>query len=380
MKIAMIGHKRVPSREGGVEIVVENLAVLMAKKGHDVTVYDRRGQHVSGKAFNNESTEKCLEYRGIHVVTVPTIDRRGLAAISSAFFATMKAIRQSYDCIHYHAEGPSAMLIIPHLLGMHTVVTIHGLDWQRAKWGGFATKYLKLGEKIAAKNADEIIVLSRNVQKYFMDTYGRQTVYIPNGVCKPILQSAEQIVEKWGLKKDDYILFLGRIVPEKGVHHLVNAFHNVHTSKKLVIAGGSSDSSDYIEEIKTLVADDQRIILTDFVQGRSLEELFSNAYLYVLPSELEGMPISLLEAMSYGNCCVTSDIKECTEVVEDKAVTFQTNNETALADTLQKLCDNMLLTNQYKQMAAEYILKKYSWEDVTDKTLQLYAKVVSRRK
>lgn len=199
-------------------------------------------------------------------------------------------------------------------------MTSAGIDWQREKWqSGLGSKFIHQGEKNAAKYADEVIVLSKGVQKYFMETYGRKTHFIPNGVNRPQTREAKLITDKFGLKKDSYILFLGRLVPEKGIRYLVEAFKNVKTDKKLVIAGGSSDTDSFMEELKDLAKSDDRILFTGFVQGAMLDELYSNAYIYTLPSDLEGMPLSLLEAMSYGNCCLVSDIPECAEVVEDKA-------------------------------------------------------------
>ena len=199
-------------------------------------------------------------------------------------------------------------------------MTSAGLDWDREKWrGSVASKFIRGGEKNAVKYADEIIVLSKDVQKYFLETYGRETHFIPNGVNRPEVREAKLITDHLGLEKDSYILFLGRLVPEKGIRYLVEAFKNVKTDKKLVIAGGSSDTDSFMEELKELAKGDDRILFTGFVQGAMLDELYSNAYIYTLPSDLEGMPLSLLEAMSYGNCCLVSDIPECAEVVEDQA-------------------------------------------------------------
>lgn len=225
---------------------------------------------------------------------------------------------------------------------------------------------------MAVKYADEIIVLSSEVKKYFKDTYGRKTRYIPNGVIRPDKIEADLIEKKFGLKKDSYILYLGRIVPEKGEHYLIEAFKDIETNKKLVIAGGSSDTDEYMEQLKQMAEQDDRIVFTGFVQGQLLQELYSNAYVYVLPSDLEGMPLSLLEAMSYGNCCLTSDIKECTEVVGNKAVAFKKSDVKDLQDKLQKLCDDSKLVDNYKDQAADYICKKYDWNEIVDKTLQLY--------
>lgn len=372
LNIAMLGHKRIPSREGGVEIVVEELSTRMVQQGHDVTCFNRGGHHISGKEFDTKTLKR---YKGVWLKSVFTINRKGLAAMTSSTFAALKAAVGRYDIVHFHAEGPCAMLWFPKLLGKRCVATIHGLDWQREKWkNGFGSKYIRFGEKVAVKYADEIIVLSKGVQDYFQETYARKTTFIPNGVNRPKIYETEQIKEKYGLDKDGYILYLGRLVPEKGEHYLVEAFKNVDTDKKLVIAGGASDTDDYMERLKKLAAGDDRIIFTGFVQGRILEELYSNAYVYVLPSDLEGMPLSLLEAMSYGNCCLVSDIAECAEVVEDKAVTFKKSDVEDLKEKLQKLCDDEKLVRRYKGEAADFICGKYDWDDVVDKTLALYRK------
>ncbi len=371
MKIAMLGQKRIPSREGGVEIVVEELATRMAAAGHDVTCYNRRGHHVGGKDFD---TETRSQYKGVRLKSVLTIDKKGLAAMTSSFFASIRAAFGPYDVVHFHAEGPCAMLWLPKLFGKRCVATIHGIDWQRAKWGGFASKYIRFGEKVAARHSDQLIVLSKAVQDYFQETYGRKTVFIPNGVCKPVIRQADEITRKFGLQKDSYILFLGRIVPEKGVRYLVEAFKQVDTSKKLVIAGGSSDTQEFLDELKQLAGTDDRIVFTGFVQGQLLEELYSNAYIYTLPSDLEGMPLSLLEAMSFGNCCLTSDIAECAEVVEDKAVTFSKGSIEDLRDKLQGLCDSPETVAGYKAGASRFICEKYSWDEIVGQTLALYKK------
>lgn len=371
LKIAMLGHKRIPSREGGVEIVVEELSTRMVALGHEITCYNRRGHHISGKEFDDE---KLKEYKGIKLKTVSTINLRGIAAMSSSVFAAIKAAFGKYDVVHFHAEGPCAMLWLPKLFGKRCIATIHGLDHQRAKWGKFARTYIMLGEKCAVKYADEIIVLSENVQKYFKEIYGRETRFIPNGVNKPPLEEIKIIDEKFFLKKDEYILFLGRLVPEKGIKYLIQAFKDVKTNKKLVIAGGSSDTNEFTKELKELAKDDKRIIFTGFVQGRELEELYSNAYLYCLPSDLEGMPLSLLEAMSYGNCCLVSDIDECTSVIEDKGVIFKKSDISDLKEKLQKCCDNIKIVEKYKIEASDFICKKYNWNDIVNETLELYIK------
>jgi glycosyltransferase involved in cell wall biosynthesis len=369
LNIVMLGHKRIPSREGGVEIVVEELSTRMVNAGHKVTCLNRAGKHVSGKEFGAASLS---EYKGVRIRKVLTLDKKGLAAMSASLTGAVVAAFGRYDVVHFHAEGPCAMLWLPKLFGKRCVATIHGLDHQRAKWGRFARAYIMLGEKCAAKFADEIIVLSKGVQQYFRDTYGRETVFIPNGVSKPEIREAKEITDCFGLEKDSYILFLGRLVPEKGIHYLIEAYRNTKTDKKLVIAGGSSDSSDYEQKLREMAEGNENILFTDFVQGRILEELYSNAYVYVLPSDVEGMPLSLLEAMSYGNCCLTSDIPECAEVVQAHGVTFAKADTQKLTAELQQLCNEPETVQMYKKTACDFICGKYNWDDVTERTMECY--------
>ena len=361
MKIAMIGHKRIPGRSGGVEVVVEELSTRMAEKGHDVTVYNRRC-----------SEEKIDSYKKVKVVEVKTFQHPSLNAVVYSFFATLKCVFKKYDVVHYHAEGPCAMIPIAKLFGKKVVATIHGLNWQSSKWEGFASKFIKFGEKMAAKHADKVIVLSENVRRYFKETYGCDTLFIPNGIGAVTPEEPDIIAREFGLSKDSYILFLARITPEKGLDYLIDAYKSIDTDKKLVIAGGITPETEYISSVLKRAEGCDNIIFTDFVSGKVFSELFSNCYLYILPSDNEGMPLSLLEAMSYGNCCVVSDIPECAEVVEDKAVVFQKGNVVELKKTLQGLLDESDKVQKYKSEAADFICQKYNWDDVVDRTLEIY--------
>ena len=369
LRIAVLGQKRL-SREGGVEIVVKELCTRMAQQGCQVTCYNRSGHHVSGAEYDDIDN---TNYEGIRQKYVPTIEKKGLAAVSASAFAALYSAFGKYDVVHIHAEGPAFFSWLPKMFGKRVVVTIHGVDWQREKWqSGFGSKFIRQGEKNAVKYADEIIVLSKGVQDYFKETYGRETHFIPNGVNRPQIREANLITDKFGLKKDSYILFLGRLVQEKGIRYLVEAFKNVRTDKKLVIAGGSSDTDFFMEELKELAKGDDRVLFTGFVQGAMLDELYSNAYIYTLPSDLEGMPLSLLEAMSYGNCCLVSDIPECAEVVEDKALIFQKSNVEDLQEKLQDACDHPELVIKKKKQAADFVCEKYNWDEVVKETMKLY--------
>ena len=369
LNIAMLGHKRIPSREGGIEIVVEELCTRMVQLGHRVTCYNRRGRHIAGRAFD---AAPMKEYRGVRLRSVCTIDVKGLAAMTSSFFASIRAALGPYDVVHYHAEGPCAMLWLPKLFGKRCVATIHGLDHERAKWGRFAKRYLLLGAKCAAKYADALIVLNPGDQRYFRETFHRDAILIPNGVNRPELLKPDLIRKQFGLRGNDYILFLGRLVPEKGLHTLIEGFRKVRTDKKLVIAGGGSDTDGFVAELKALAAEDERILFTGFVQGALLAELYSNAYLYTLPSELEGMPLSLMEAMSYGNCCLTSDIPECADLLAGHGMTFHAGDADDLAEKLQQLIDDPALVERCRTGAADSICEKYNWDDVVARTLALY--------
>ena len=371
LRVAMLGHKHVLSNEGGVEKVVREISTRLVSLECDVTCYDRQTKHVmdTSKEISNFS-----EYKGVKIRSCFTVDKKGLAAVSSSFFGSLKILFSDANVVHFHAEGPSAVIpIIKFFSNKKIVVTIHGLDWKREKWGnGFSSKYIKFGERMAAKYADEIIVLSENIKKYFKETYKRNTHFIPNGVSKSDVLPCDIINTKYNLKKDDYFLFLGRIVPEKGIHYLIKGFNQIKTDKKLVIAGGSSDTDSYYKELVNQASSNQNIIFTGFVQGKELGELYSNAYVYVLPSDLEGMPLSLLEAMSYGNCCLTSNIEECATVMEDCGVTFKKGNIQDLSQALQRLNDDVNLVQKIKSESTKFILKKYNWDDVVDRTLELY--------
>ncbi len=363
MKIAMIGHKRIPSREGGVEVVVEQLAVRMAKMRHDVTAYNRRGEHVSGG-----ETVTTKEYKGVKIKTVPTFETSKLNAIVYTFIATIMALFGGYDVIHYHAEGPCTMLWLPHLFGIRTVASIHGLDWQQSKWQGFAVKVLKFGEKMAAKYADEVIVLSEETRQYFLDTYGRETRVFHNGVEVGEYKSPNIISEKYGLQGNDYILFLARIVPVKGLPYLIKAFSKTNINMKLVIAGGVSHSDDYAREIHEMATDD-RIIFTGFIEGDELWELYHNCRLYVLPSDHEGMPLSLLEAMACGCECLGSDIPAIKNVIKSYGYTFRKSD---VEDLKNKLEEILASDKTDKSEQLKYISENYSWDEIASKTLELY--------
>lgn len=368
----MVGHKRVPSREGGIEVVVEELAARMVMHGHSVTCYNRTGHHVSGKEYDIEHLD---EYRGIRLKRVPTIDRKGLAAVTSSFFGCLAAAFGPYDVVHIHAEGPAMFSWLPRLTGKRVVLTVHGLDWARDKWkGSFGSWYIHTAKRPASGSPTRSSSSITAHKSIFRTPTTAPPAISPTASTLWPLAAPDIIREKYGLEKDSYILYLGRMVPEKGCHYLVDAFKKLHTDKKLVIAGGSSDTHWYIDQLKEQAGGDDRIIFTGFVDGALREELYSNAYLFVLPSDLEGMPLCLLEAMSYSNCVITSDIEECYNVIHDNGIVFRKGDVDDLAQKLIYALEHPNAVRMFKWLAAEYVCTRFPWDKIVVETLKLYQK------
>ncbi|MBQ7542178.1 MAG: glycosyltransferase family 4 protein [Clostridia bacterium] len=366
----MLGHKRIPSRSGGVEVVVEELSSRMAEKGHEVVAYNR---------YCGE--EKLREYRGVKIVEVRTFRHSALNAMVYSLFATLRCIPKKYDVVHYHAEGPCAMIPLAKIFGKKVVATIHGLDWQRNKWGGFASKYILFGEKMAAKYADRVIVLSQNVKNYFKETYDCDAVFVPNGIVRVTPEEPDLIRSRFGLEKNGYILFLARLTPEKGLDYLLEAYKALHTDKKLVIAGNIEAQTDYIRSVLEKAKGQENILFTGFVSGKTLSELFSNCYVYVLPSDLEGMPMSLLEAVGYNARVLVSDIPENIDCLDGYGNSFLHGNVDSLTQALTYcLAHEELRDQDFKpdaspeqtQKKRAELIERYDWDGITDRTLEIY--------
>ena len=363
MKIAMIGQKGIPSRVGGVEIHVEEIASRLADLGEDVRVYCRESY----------CENKYDVYKNIKIKYIPSINTKHLDAITYTFLATIDAIKEKNDIIHYHALGPSLLSFIPRFCGKKVISTSHGLDWKREKWGPIGKLALKLGEIASIKFPHKTISVSESMCEYYRKKYDNaDVIYIPNGIEKKVRRDPLIIKEKFNLKKDEYILFLARLVPEKGVHYLIEAYNNLNIDKKLVIAGGSSHSDDYVNKIKGMAKGNSNIIFTDFVTGDTVDELFTNAYVYVLPSEVEGLPISLLEAMSYGQACLVSDIRENLDVIEENGLRFKNKNSKDLGKKLKYLVDNKEVVQKYKNNSRKFITNKYNLNYIAEKTKELF--------
>lgn len=365
----MIGQKGIPSRASGIEIHVEELSKRLVYLGYQVEVYCRKG--CCDREFKDN------KYEGITVKYTPFIKLKHLDDITHTFTATIRALFSNCDVFHYHALGPSALAFIPRLFGKKVVCTVHGLDWKREKWGKLVSGYLKFGEYATAKFAHKTINVSKNLVEYYREKYNLETAYIPNGVERPDPLKPKIIKEKYDLEEDSYILFLARLVPEKGIHFLIDAYSKISTDKKLVISGGSRHSKEYENKLRRLAAGNKNIIFTGFVRGGELAELYSNAYFYVLPSSVEGLSINLLEAMSYGNCCLVSDIPENTNVIGSIGYYFKNSDVSDLANKLYMLLLDKSKVSKVRLLASNYILNKYNWDQIAIKTKHIYIELMN---
>jgi glycosyltransferase involved in cell wall biosynthesis len=362
MRIAMLGLKGIPF-QAGIENFTEQIGWRLAERGHHVTVYVRPYVEVGDV------------YRGVHIRRLSSINTKHLDALSHTCLATLDILLRDVDVVHYHALGPSVLALLPRLRGLKTVVHVHGLDWQRAKWSSFASRCIRAAEYSAVYFPHRTISISTAVKRYLEDKYKRPIDYVPTGVENYVYREPREIA-RWGLGKEDYILFLSRLVPEKGCHYLIEAYEQLKTDKRLVIAGPASGAEAYVAGLHRTT--DPRIIFTGGVQGRVLEELFSNAYVYVLPSEIEGLPHALLQALSHGRCVLASDIEGNLEALGgDCGLTFRTEDVTDLRHKLQLLLENPDLVTQYAAGGQARVRRCYSWETVVDSLEAIYASCLS---
>lgn len=364
MKIAYIGQKGIPCRSGGVEKHVEDLATKMAARGHNVFVYSRK-HYVAGAPQN---------FQGVNLIYTPTINTKHLDAIIHTFTATVHALFQGFDIVHYHAIGPSFLSFIPRwLLGRTKVIaTFHCQDWTHKKWNKFSQACLKAGAWMSVHAPHKTIAISRLLQEYCAVQYDREVEYIPYGVPEPKECPPRLIAQKYNLKKDGYVLAVSRLVPHKQIHTLIKAWREVDTEKSLVIVGGSSFTPQYERKLQELAATDQRVILAGEQSGQIMAEFFSNAYAFTQPSESEGLPIAVLEAMSYGLGIVASDIPEHLEGAGQAALYFHKNDQNDLREQLQKAIDDPKLVARRGLQAKKRVEQYFHWDNLIEQIEQLY--------
>lgn len=364
MRIAYIGQKGIPCRSGGVEKHVEDLATRMASRGHEVFVYARK-YYVA---------EQPRAFRGVNLIYTPTIYTKHLDAITHTFTSTIHALFQGYDIIHYHAIGPAFLSFIPRWLLWRTkvVATFHCQDWAHKKWNKFAQACLKAGAWVSVHVPHKTIAISRLLQEYCAVQYGKEVDYIPYGVSEAKECPPRLIAKHYNLKKDSYILAVSRLVRHKQIHTLIKAFRDVDTDKKLVIVGGSSFTDQYAAQLKKLAVADPRVILTGEQSGQIMVEFFSNAYAFSQPSESEGLPIAVLEAMSYGLGVVASDIPEHLEGAGQTAIYFHKNDQADLREQLQRIIDDPKLTALRGAQAQKRVRRYFHCDNLIEQVEQLY--------
>jgi glycosyltransferase involved in cell wall biosynthesis len=368
VKIAMVGQKGIPATYGGVERHVEEIAARLAARGHDVTVYCR----------NHYTQNRETYYRGIRLARYPSVNTKHFDTASHCLICAADYLWKRYDLVHFHALGPSVFSYLPRLRGASSVTTVHGLDWEREKWGKLAAWILRHCEYPSIHFPTRAIVVSRTLQHYFAEKYNMVPEVIPNGTNVP-MHRAPNKMKQFGLDGAPYVLFVGRLVPEKGCHYLIEAFEELEADPrvKLVLAGGTSFSDQYVRELESHQSD--RIRFLGYVYGDVLEELWSNAYLVVQPSTLEGLSISLLEGLSYGKCVLTSDIPENMEVVGDSAPSFRSRDVGDLQAKLKLLIENPDLVRRYEAQSRDLVVKNYSWDRIVDSLERVYDEMVDQR-
>lgn len=367
VKIAVLGLRGIPATWGGVERHVEELTTRFVKMGHDVTVYCR-------SYYTKDYKEDT--YQGVKLRKLPAINTTSLDAVSQTLLGTLDVIPRNYDIIHYHAAGKAMFAVFPRIFGKRCVSTIHGVEWERDKWGAGARTVLRVAEWAAVKFPNATISVSKCLKEYLEQRYHTRVRYIPSAVNDPVFRPPNKIRE-FGLEGQDYILFVARLVPEKGLHFLIDAYNRLDTKLKLVIAGESHHSDEYVDELKRKA--NPNVIWLGYQYGEALQELYTNCYCYVQPSTIEGLSVTLLEAVVYGNCIITSDIPPNLEVVQDNALVFQTKNIDDLQRALEQAIGDPDLARSLGQSAREMGAAEYNYDSIAAKTIQLYEWVLRNK-
>lgn len=365
LRIAFIGGRGVISKYSGIETYYEAVGQRLAGRGHELTIYCR-----------NYFTPALKEYEGMRLVRLPTIRSKHLETFVHTLLSTLHATTQGYDVVHYHTLGPALFSFFPRMFGAKTVVTVQGLDWQRKKWGRIASGVLRLGEQASVRFPNETMVVSRTLQQRYLDLHGKQTRYVPNGGMLRERKEPRKILE-WGLEPGRYVLFLGRFSPEKGCHFLVDAFEQIQTDAMLVMAGAASYCDEYSRELRKHAS--ERIRMLDWVSGETLDELLTNAMIFVLPSDMEGLSLALLDAMAAGLCVLASDVPENREAVEGAGYVFRCGDVKDLADRLQFLIANPAVREAAGKAAAKRAREQYQWKEISENIERAYFELCGKK-
>lgn len=369
MKIAFIGQKGIPGQTGGVERHVEFLARHLSTLGQEILVYNR--------AVTKD--QEMDNYQGIKLIYLPFIDNKNLASITHTFLASLDVLKRKPDIIHYHGVGPSLLIWIPKLFlrKARLVATLHSFDYDNDKWSYFAKLMLRLGESIMCKYADEVIVLTPATQDYVLKKYHRSSQLIPNGteLLDSLNNQGEQALKSFNLEPKNYIFTASRLIRLKGIQYLIAAYKNLATDKKLVIAG----EGEYQKTLEELARGDDRIIFLGNQQGDTLRHLYANAYLFVQSSEMEGLSLSLLEAMGHASACLASDIPGNRVALAETGLYFENRNINDLQKKLKQLLDNEAEVKTLAASSYRRAVSEFNWPKVVKQTNDLYQKLIERK-
>ncbi|MDQ5952137.1 MAG: hypothetical protein QG626_264 [Patescibacteria group bacterium] len=374
MKIAMIGQKGLPGKFGGVETHVTELSTRLVRAGHLVTAYARNWYTASGETTFN----------GVRVVRLPSLHFKCTDAITHTFLAIIHAVFVTRpDVYHFHGVGPALLAWIPRMVAPRAtvIITFHSVDRNHEKWNAFARFMLKLGERFSLTFAHTTIAVSKTIVDYAKSEYGGSAVYIPNGITPRRVATDPILLEPFGLEPFNYVVMVSRLVPHKSAHTLMEAWKLARAQKpelfrtlKLAVVGGSAFTDDYVRQLEALAATDRSIVMTGYQAGETLEALFAGARFAVHPSTSEGLPIAVLEAMSYGKAVIASDIPENLEVVGDYGVSFTTGDVADLAQKIIELAEDPMQAAGLGHVARTYVEDSFNWDDIATEVLAVYRK------
>ncbi len=369
MKIAVIGAKGLPPRQGGIEHYCAEVYPRMVAQGHSVDLFAR-------SSYTDSSWLENYDFKGVKVISLPDMGVRGVDAFVTSALGALATTSKRYDIIHFQALGPSLFTGLSRIATKSKiVVTCHGLDWQRAKWGNFSTRLIQMGEQNAVRCADAIIAVSDALKTYFLQTYGKEVVYIPTAPASYAMSDPDFCYgRKLGLEQGRYMLFLGRLVPEKRPELLVEAFRNLPPSNwKLVLAGGVSNTKSFTSKLLDLVAHDRNIIFAGELRGARLAEIVRGSGLFVLPSDVEGLPMAMLEAMREGIPILASNIPPHQQLISGgRGRLFEAGSLESCIKELSWVIENSTHMAAMAQNAQKYVNVNYSWDSITKQTLRLY--------
>ena len=365
MNIAYVVLKGMPIG-GGIEKHTEEIGSRLAERGHKVIVYTMKHYGTTGSL-----------YKGMILRTVPAVRTKSLEKLVASFLSTMEqCLLGDADIVHFHAFGPAMFNFIPRMCGAKVIVQGHGIEWKRSRWGAAGRLFLKMTEWPSVKFSHMLTVVSRVQQEYLREKYDRESIFIPTGINSSRSEEPD-LIRQFGLHGNDFIFFAARLVREKGAHYLIQAYKRLKTDLKLVIAGDAEHEQAYKSELRALADGNPNIVFTGFIRDKLLAELFSNCYMFVLPSEVEGLSIALLEAMSYGNCCLVSDIPENLEAMHGHGYHFRSESVADLADNIEHLIHSSNDVQAVKEPAKKYVLENHSWDNIALQFEDVYRKLLS---